>query len=110
MKTEVINANLSRMPKTELLGFPVLLSKERVSRQTVHFDLHIYELRGQLGTSSNLYLVRDAGDFFMGTIISALPLLPEGIDELPLTPTDFKTEEVPDAYLTVSEFEERYGR
>lgn len=110
MKIEVINANLTRMPKTELFGFPVLLAKERISRQTVHFDLHVYELQGQFGTSSNLSLVRDAGDFFMGTVISAIPLLPEETDELALFPKDFKEGIKPEESLTLSEFEERYGQ
>ena len=110
MKTEVINANLSRMPKTELFGFPVLLAKERINRPSIHFDLHIYELQGQLGADSNLSLVCDAGDSFMGTVISATPLLPDGTDALVLFPEDFKEKAAPEEYLTVAEFEERYGK
>lgn len=110
MNIEVINANLSRMPKTELFGVPVLLAKERISRRSIHFDLHIYELQGQLGTDSNFSLVRDAEDFFMGTVISANPLLPDGTDALALFPEDFKMERTPEESLTIAEFEEQYGK
>lgn len=46
----------------------------------------------------------------MGTVISAIPLLPEGTDELALFPKDFKEETKPEESLTLSEFEERYGQ
>lgn len=44
----------------------------------------------------------------MGTVISAIPLLPEGTDELTLFPKDFKEGIKPEESLTLSEFEERY--
>lgn len=109
MSIEVINPNLSSFPKTELLGFPILMIKPRVSPETVHFDLHVYELKAQFGRKDNLALVRDAGDLFMGTVISALPILPSGKDSIAIEGTDFEQTSDPEEIMTLSEFEARYG-
>lgn len=109
MNTEVINPNLGSFPKTELLGFPILMIQARVSPETVHFDLHVYELKAEFGKKDTLTLVRDAGDLFMGTVISALPILPSGEDSIALERGDFEQTSAPVETMTLSEFEARYG-
>ena len=109
MNTEVINPNLGSFQKTELLGFPILIIQARVSPETVHFDLHVYELKAQFGKKDTLTLVRDAGDLFMGTVISALPILPSGEDSIAIEGTDFEQATSPVETMTLSEFEARYG-
>ena len=109
MNTEVINPNLGSFQKTELLGFPILIIQARVSPETVHFDLHVYELKAQFGKKDTLTLVRDAGDLFMGTVISALPILPSGEDSIALERGDFEQTSAPVETMTLSEFEARYG-
>ena len=109
MNTEVINPNLGSFPKTELLGFPILMIQARVSPETVHFDLHVYELKAEVGKKDTLTLVRDAGDLFMGTVISALPILPSGEDSIAIEGTDFEQATSPVETMTLSEFEARYG-
>ncbi len=109
MNTEVINPNLCNFPKTELLGFPILMIQARVSPETVHFDLHVYELKAEFGKKDTLTLVRDAGDLFMGTVISALPILPSGEDSIAIEGTDFEQTTGPEETMTLSEFEAQYG-
>lgn len=109
MNTEVINPNLGSFPKTELLGFPILMIQARVSPETVHFDLHVYELKAEFGKKDTLTLVRDAGDLFMGTVISALPILPSGEDRIAIEGTDIEQTTGPEETMTLSEFEARYG-
>ena len=109
MSIDVINPNLGSFPKTELLGFPVLMIKARVSPQTIHFDLHVYELKAEFGKKDNLALVRDAGDLFLGTVVTALPILPEDVEALPLAAEDFSPEDESMDRMTLAEFDARYG-
>lgn len=109
MSIDIINPNLSSFPKTELLGFPVLMIKARVSPETVHFDLHVYELKAEFGKKNSLALVRDAGDMFMGTVISALPILPSGEDSIAIERRDIEQTTGQVETMTLSEFEARYG-
>lgn len=109
MSIDIINPNLSSFPKTELLGFPVLMIRERVSPETVHFDLHVYEMKAEFGKKASLSLVRDAGDLFMGTVISALPILPSEEDSIAIERQDIEQTTGPVETMTLSEFEARYG-
>ena len=44
---DIINANLTRMPLVSIIGFPALLTRNRVCNQTVHMNLYTYELQGE---------------------------------------------------------------
>ena len=69
----------------------------------------VYELKAEFGKKDTLTLVRDAGDLFMGTVISALPILPSGEDSIAIEGTDFEQTTGPVETMTLSEFEARYG-
>lgn len=105
---DVINANLTRMPQVEVLGIPALLTPHKVSRTTVHLGVYCYELQGSLENPRQpIFLMEQAEDNFCGTLLTAAPMLMQGISQLLLKPGDI----VPGAetiYQTPAEFEAQY--
>ena len=104
-----INANLTRMPQVQLIGIPVLMTSERIDRSTIHWNLYCYELERTTDIPEYpLRLVKEAGDNFSGSIISAMPLLLQGVPTLPIQFSDIQTE--PNGRLwTPAEYEDLYS-
>lgn len=104
----IINANLTRMPQVEVLGIPALLTPHKVSRATVHLGLYCYELQGSLENPRQpIFLMEQAEDNFCGTLLTAAPMLMQGIQRLELAPGDISWDAGTD-YVTPAEFEAQY--
>ena len=81
---DIINPNLTRMPLVSIIGFPALLTRNRVCKQTVHMNLYTYELQGE----DPMIVSRQAQDNFYATVITPAPLLMDGVSQLMLSPGD----------------------
>ena len=105
---EAINANLTRMPEVTILGFPALLTPERVNRETVHLNLYQYELQGDFSQPSHaITLAEQVDEQFCGTILTTMPLLMDGIPKLVIDPGDIVL--LPDSRgYTPAEFERKH--
>ena len=104
----IINANLTRMPQVEVLGIPALLTPHKVSRATVHLGLYCYELQGSLENPRQpIFLMEQVADNFCGTLLTAAPMLMQGIQRLELAPGDI-SRDAGTAYVTPAEFEAQY--
>ena len=107
---EIINANLNRMPEVTILGFPALLTPERLSRETVHLNLYQYELQGDLSQPiRSITIMEEVEEYFCGTILTTMPLLVEGVSRLVVDPGDIVL--APDSRrYTPAEFERKYAQ
>lgn len=101
---DIINANLTRMPLVSVIGFPALLTRNRVCSQTVHMNLYTYELQGE----DPIIVSRKAEDDFYATVITPVPLLMEGVSQLMLSPGDI-VEDRDSRHFTPAEFEARFN-
>ena len=104
---DYINANLTRMPMVSIIGFPALLSKSRVSKNTIHMNLFVYELQGDFESNEPIIVSEQVQDNFCATLITAVPLLMDGVSQLILSPGDI-TEDTDSRYYTPAEFEARF--
>lgn len=105
---DIINANLTRMPQVEILGIPALLTPHKVSRGTVHLGLYCYELQGSMENPKQpISLMEQVEDNFCGTLLTAAPMLLQGVSQLLLMPGDIAARSEA-AYLTPAEFEAQY--
>ena len=104
---DIINANLVRMPMVSIIGFPALLTKNRVSRQTIHMNLFVYELQGDLESDEPIIISRQAQDTFCATVITPVPLLMKGVSQLVIDPGDI-VEDAASGCYTPAEFEARF--
>ena len=104
---DIINANLVRMPMVSIIGFPALLTKNRVSRQTVHMNLFVYELQGDLEGDEPIIVSRQVQDTLCATVITPVPLLMEGVSQLVIDPGDIAEDTASRCY-TPAEFEARF--
>ncbi len=104
---DIINANLARMPLVSIIGFPALLTKNKVSKQTVHMNLFVYELQGDFESDDPLIVSEQAQDNFCATVITPVPLLIDGVTQLMLSPGDI-AEDADSRHYTPAEFEARF--
>lgn len=104
---DIINANLTRMPLVSIIGFPALLTKNKVSKQTVHMNLFVYELQGDFESDEPIIVSKQAQDNFCATVITPVPLLMDDVSQLILSPGDI-AEDAESRYYTPAEFEARF--
>ena len=104
---DIINANLIRMPMVSIIGFPALLTKNRISKQMIHMNLFVYELQGDLESDEPIIVSRQAQDDFCATVITPVPLLMKGVSQLVIDPGDI-TEDTASRCYTPAEFEARF--
>ena len=104
---EYINANLARMPLVTIIGFPALLTHNKVCKQTVHMNLYIYELQGDYRRDDPIILTDTAEDNFFATVLSPIPLLMDGVTQLLLSPGDI-VEDRQSRHYTPAEFESQF--
>lgn len=105
----VINANLTRMPQVTVLGMPALLTRNKVSRTTVHLGLYCYELQGDPHNPKQpIALMDQVEKGFCGTLLTPTPMLPRGIPGLFLLPGDIAMEENAQ-YFTPAQFEAQFN-
>ncbi len=103
----IINASITRMEEVEIFGVPALYTPCKVSRQTVHLGLYCYELRMDLEGSPVRRLADQAGDGFIGTILTPVPVEGTAGEGRIVQPEDFQTG-LEAGYYTPAEFEEKY--
>lgn len=104
---DIINANLTRMPLVSIIGFPALMTKDRVSKQTVHMNLFVYELKGDFEGDDPIIVSKQVQDNFCATVITPVPLLIDGVTQLMLSPGDI-AEDTDSRCYTPAEFEARF--
>lgn len=101
---DIINANLTKMPLASVIGFPALITSHRVSKQTVHLNLFVYELQGDLDADSPIILSNKVQENFCATIITPVPLLLQGVSQLQICSKDI-IKDTSFRYYTLVEFE-----
>lgn len=104
---DIINANMTRMPLVSIIGFPALLTKNKVSKQTVHMNLFVYELQGNFESDEPIIVSEQVQDNFCATVITPVPLLMDGVSQLLLSPGDI-AEDTNSRHYTPAEFEARF--
>lgn len=104
---DIINANMTRMPLVSIIGFPALLTKNKVSKQTVHMNLFVYELQGDFESDEPIIVSEQAQDSFCATVITPVPLLMDGVSQLLLSPGDIAGD-TDSRHYTPAEFEARF--
>lgn len=86
---EIINASITPMEKVEILGISALFTPNRVSKATLHLNLFCYELQErQNQTCKVLVICLEAKTDFYGTILTPVPLLMTGTEELEIEAND----------------------
>ena len=69
------NINQERMREIEIFGIPALFSPNRVAPGDVYPGLHHYELMsGSMFPDSPRHLTADAGEKFLGTVLSPVKI------------------------------------
>ena len=104
---DIINANMTRMPLVSIIGFPALLTRNKVSKQTIHMNLYVYELQGDFESEAPIILSEQVQDNFCATVITPVPLLLDGVSRLILSPGDIAGD-TDTRYYTPTEFEARF--
>lgn len=105
---DIINANLTKMPLASVIGFPALITSYRVSKQTVHLNLFVYELQGDFERDDPIIVTHEAKEDFCSTIITPVPLLMDGMSQLLLSPGDIVMD-AESRYYTPAVFEARFN-
>ncbi len=104
---EYINASITPMVEIEIFGIPALYTPYKVSRQTVHLGLCLYELQaGPEDWEQPRRLFSEVEVGFHGTVLTLVPLeISE--DGLYIGPEDITTVRDKKQY-TPAEFEDKY--
>ena len=102
------NSSQERMRAIEIFGIPALFSPNRIYMEDVYPGLHRYELMSSpTFPDSPRHLTADAGEKFLGTVLSPvlIHLTPDGQREI--EPGDLFLDIEAGEY-TPAEFEEKY--
>ena len=102
------NINQERMREIEIFGIPALFSPNRVAPGDVYPGLHHYELMsGPMFPDSPRHLTADAGEKFLGTVLSPVKIHLTTDGHREIEPGDLFLDIEAGSY-TPTEFEEKY--
>lgn len=100
--------NQARMREIEIFGIPALFSPHRIETEDVYPGLHHYELMSATAfPDSPRRLTTDAGEEFLGTILSPVKIHLTADGQREIEPGDLFLDIGAGAY-TPAEFEEKY--
>ena len=100
--------NQERMREIEVFGIPALFSPNRIGADEVYPGLHHYELMsGPQFPDSPRRLTADAGEKFLGTILSPVKIYLTADGQREIEPGDLFLDIEAGSY-TPAEFEEKY--
>lgn len=102
------NSSQERMKEIEIFGIPALLSANRVPHDAVYPGMFRYELMA--GTDipeTPRYLAEDAGQHFLGTVLSPVSIQLPSEGQREIEPGDLFLDIEAGEY-TPAEFEEKY--
>lgn len=102
------NINQERMREIEIFGIPALFSPNRIATENVYPGLHHYELMsGPTFPDSPRCLTADAGEKFLGTVLSPVKIHLTADGQREIEPGDLFLDIEAGSY-TPAEFEEKY--
>lgn len=100
--------NQKRMREIEIFGIPVLFTPDRIGPGDLYPGLHHYELMsGPAFPNSPRHLTADAGEKFLGTILSPVLIYLTEDGQREIEPGDLFLDMEAGEY-TPAEFEEKY--
>ena len=100
--------NQKRMREIEIFGIPVLFTPDRIGPEVDCRGLHCYELMSSPDSSDRpRHLTRDAGEKFLGTILSPVLIHLTEDGQREIEPGDLFLDMEAGEY-TPAEFEEKY--
>ena len=102
------NTNPNRMREIEIFGIPALFSPDRIATEDVYPGLHHYELMSSpTFPDSPRHLTTDAGEKFLGTVLSLVKIHLTADGQREIEPGDLFLDIEAGSY-TPAEFEEKY--
>lgn len=100
--------NQERMREIEIFGIPALFSPDRIDTEDVYPGLHRYEIMSSPAfPDSPRHLTADAGEKFLGTILSPVLIHLAADGQREIEPGDLFLDIKAGSY-TPAEFEEKY--
>ena len=97
-----------RMREIEIFGIPALFSPNRIKEKDVYPGLHHYEIiSGPVFPDSPRHLTADAGEKFLGTVLSPVKIHLTSDGQREIEPGDLFLDIEAGEY-TPAEFEEKY--
>lgn len=100
--------HLERMEEIEIFGIPALFSSNRIAPEDVYPGMYRYELLSSNEVpSSPRYLAQDAGDRFLGTVLTPVPVPLSQEGQREIEPGDLFLD-IDAGEYTPAEFEEKY--
>ena len=105
MQTNPLN---ERMKEIEVFGIPALFTNDRMGRETVYPGMYRYELlAGEEVPDRPRYLAQDAGDRFLGTVLTPVPVPLSQEGQREIEPGDLFLD-IDAGEYTPAAFEEKY--
>ena len=102
------NTNQERMREIEIFGIPALFSPDRIAVEDVYSGLYRYEfMSSPTFPDSPRHLTADAGEKFLGTVLSPVKIYLTADGQREIEPGDLFLDIEAGDY-TPAEFEEKY--